>query len=221
VETNWLVDHAAPAHHRRPGAATLLERALAGDVKLYLPAVCLAQARSTIPRKFQPRREAEPTRLFLAWARTRGKILPAQLDEVTRVLNVFEQSVQGELRQLGTKLDALRSKPEVIEIIGLDDEILERAATLSTSELCWLDPFDQAILAAVLVHAARLRTRGRQDVCFCELDSDLQPWDRNKNPKPELQGLYDDAGVWVYGDYDLTWPEPPRGWTPRPWRSAG
>lgn len=216
VETNWLVDYASPAHHRRPEAAALLDRAMAGDIRLCLPAVCLAQARSTIPRKFQPRREAEPTRLFLAWARTEGKILPAQLAEVTRVLNMFEQSVQAELRQLGAKLDALRGTPDAIEIIALDDEILERAATLSISELCWLDPFDQAILAAVLVHGARLRARGERDVCFCELDSDLQPWDRNKNPKPELQPLYDAAGVWVYGDYELTWPEPPPGWAPGP-----
>ena len=216
VETNWVVDYAAPAHHRRPDAAALLDRAMAGEIRLCLPAVCLAEARETIPRKFSPSREATPMRVFLAWARTEGKIQPAQSEEVARILDMFEKSVKEELRQLGTKLEALRNKPGAIEIIGLDDQMLERAATLGNSEVCYLKPFDQAILAAVLVHGARLRARGERDVCFCELDSDLQPWDKKLEGKPYLQRLYDGAGVWVYGDYELTWPEPYPGWAPGP-----
>lgn len=215
VETNWLVDYASPAHRCRPDAIALLERAMEGDIRLYLPEVCLAQAYATIPRKSQPRYEVDATRSFLAWARTQEKIQPTQLQEVTRVLNMFEQSVKGELRQLRTKLDALRNKPGAVEIIALDDEVLKQAATLSTSERR-LDPFDQAILAAVLVHGARLRARGERDVCFCELDSDLQPWDKKFQGKPDLQRLYDGAGVWVYGDYELAWPEPYPGWVPGP-----
>jgi predicted nucleic acid-binding protein len=204
VETNWLVDYASPAHHQRPDAVKLLNRAAAGEMRLYLPAICLAEARATISRKCQPKHEADPTRRFLAWARTQGKISPTQSDEIRRVLDMFEQSVNEELRHLGTTLDALRQRSEAIEIIGLDDEILERAATLSTSKLCFLHPFDQAILAAVLVSGERLGARGEKDVCFCELDLDLQPWDKQGNPKQDLQGVYDGAAVRVYGNYELT-----------------
>lgn len=212
VETNWLVDYASPAHRQRPDAITLLNRAAAGEVKLYLPACCLAQARATIPRKFQPRHEADATRTVLAWARTQSKISAEQSKDMGRVLDMFEQSVKAELRQLETKLNALRRRSKAIEIIGLDDEILERAAILSTGELHWLDPFDQAILAAVLVTGERLRSCGKKDVCFCELDSDLQPWDKHGNAKRDLQRLYDGAAVWVYGNYELTWPNQPRAW---------
>jgi predicted nucleic acid-binding protein len=212
VETNWLVDYASPGHRQRPDAAALLARATAGKAKLYLPACCLAQARATIPRKFQPRHEADATRTFLAWARTQNEISAEQSRDMMRVLDIFEQSVKAELRRLETKLNALTRQPNAIEIIGLDDEVLERAATLSTGELHWLDPFDQAILAAVLVTGERLRSRGEKNVCFCELDSDLQPWDKHGNAKRNLQRLYDGAAVWVYGNYELTWPKQPRGW---------
>jgi hypothetical protein len=212
VETNWLVDYASPAHRQRPEAVDLLERAIAGKVKLYLPACCLAQARATIPRKYQPRHEADATRTFLAWAHTQKEISAEQSSDMRRVLDKFEQRVKAELGRLEAKLNALKQRSEAIEIVGLDDEILERAATLSTGELHWLDPFDQAILAAVLVTGERLRSRGEKHVCFCERDSDLQPWDKHGNAKRDVQRLYDGAAVWVYGNYELTWPKQPRGW---------
>jgi hypothetical protein len=52
--------------------------------------------------------------------------------------------------------------------------MLARAVQLSRMNLD-LKPFDQAILAAVLVGAEQLRDEGADDLSFCELDSDLQP----------------------------------------------
>jgi hypothetical protein len=46
--------------------------------------------------------------------------------------------------------------------------MLERAIDLTQSDL-WLTPFDQAILAAVLVRAEELRAGGETDLCFCEI----------------------------------------------------
>jgi hypothetical protein len=63
-----------------------------------------------------------------------------------------------------------------------------------------------------LIRADELRNEGETDVAFCELDGDLQPWDKNGNPKPVLTRLYDDARVWVYGDFTLTTPERPANW---------
>jgi hypothetical protein len=82
-----------------------------------------------------------------------------------------------------------------------------RAVDLSTQNL-GLKPFDQAILAAILVRGETLRAEGAGEVSFCELDSDLQPWDKNGRNKEPLTGLYDSAGIWVYGDFDMA--SPPR-----------
>ena len=75
-----------------------------------------------------------------------------------------------------------------------------------------LKPFDQAILAAVLVRAEELRRAGEAGLCFCETDSDLQPWDKHGDVKRPLTDLYDTAAVWVYGDFDLRAPERPENW---------
>ena len=88
--------------------------------------------------------------------------------------------------------------------------MLERAVELSALYLS-LKPFDQAILA-VLVRAEELRGAGETDLCFCETDADLQPWDKHGRAKQPLTDLYDTAIVWVYGDFDLRAPERPESW---------
>ena len=70
-----------------------------------------------------------------------------------------------------------------------------------------LKPFDQAILAGVLVSVARLWNSGERVLSFCETDSDLQPWDKDGRAKSSLKKAYDQAHVWVYGDFTLTEPE--------------
>jgi hypothetical protein len=59
------------------------------------------------------------------------------------------------------------------------------------------------ILAAVLVRARALRDSGADEVSFCELDGDLQPWDKYGRRNPQLAALYDSAGIWVYGDFAM------------------
>jgi len=71
-----------------------------------------------------------------------------------------------------------------------------------------LKPFDQSILAAILVRAGELRNQGIDDISFCELDRDLQPWDKDGRRKEPLASLYDSAQVWVYGDFAME--NPPR-----------
>jgi hypothetical protein len=75
-----------------------------------------------------------------------------------------------------------------------------------------LNPFDHAVLAATLVTAERLRDAGEADVSFCELDSDLQPWDRAGGARSPLRQLYDAARAWVYGDFEMRSPPRPDGW---------
>ena len=115
-----------------------------------------------------------------------------------------------ELERLDATLQTLRQEPGV-EVFALSEAMLERAVTLSLLGLD-LKPFDQAILAAVLVRAEELFGAGEQELAFCEIDSDLQPWDKNGNPKQPLTRLYDAARVWVYGDFALGYPSRPEGW---------
>src|SRR5258708_5182090 len=51
VETNWLHDYAAPAHHKVPEAVRLLERAQQGEFIVHIPNVSFAEARQSIQSK--------------------------------------------------------------------------------------------------------------------------------------------------------------------------
>jgi hypothetical protein len=89
--------------------------------------------------------------------------------------------------------------------------MLERAIDLAQTDLS-LEPFDQAILAAILGRAEKLRSQGETELCFCVTDADLQPWDRRGNAKQLLTKLYDEALIWVYGDFGMSAPERPDNW---------
>ncbi|WP_437709674.1 hypothetical protein WMF45_34545 [Sorangium sp. So ce448] len=207
VETNWVVDYAAPAHHKKKAAVDLLDRAAAGEIELHLPSICLNEARRPI-QELKPRHEADAIRQFLRWSKANGKISIDEEATALRVLSMFESRVKEELKQLDAMLTSLRKHPG-LDVFALDDAMLERAIELSGGELEFVKPFDQAILAAVLVRAEMLRAAGATDLSFCELDGDLQPWGKNGSSKPALTKLYDAAGIWVYGDFDLAAPVRP------------
>ncbi len=211
VETNWVVAYAAPEHRQVPDARRLLTRALAGEIRLHLPSICLTEGRETIRRRCQPRSEADALRAYVTWALANGRMTEADAAVVRRTLDAFEQKVRQELTALPETLASLARQPDAIEIFPLNEDMLERAVSLGTTDLN-LDPFDQAVLAAVLSRGGGLRDRGERDVCFCELDRDLQPWDSQGGAKRTLIRLYDEARVWVYGDFALQAPECPADW---------
>lgn len=210
VETNWVVDYAAPAHHKKASAVELLERAARGDLRLHLRAVCLNEARRTL-KKFKPRHEADAIRGFLRWATGEKKLSAQEGDVVRRALDMFEQKVHGELGQVDATLAALRGH-DGLDVFALDEAMLGRAIDLSGGELDFAQPFDQAILAAILVKAEALWAAGEVELSFCELDGDLQPWDKKGDSKPSLRKLYDRANLWVFGTFDLDDPPRPPGW---------
>jgi hypothetical protein len=61
VETNWLVGYAAPAHQKVYAAVDLLKKANRGEVRLYLPSICLSECRRPIREKFQVEAEVQWT----------------------------------------------------------------------------------------------------------------------------------------------------------------
>jgi hypothetical protein len=125
----------------------------------------------------------------------------------------MEQQVHADLLALDQSLKELLDDP-ALDVFPLDSSMLERTLAL-TSERLDLHPFDQAVLGAVLVRAETLRANGADQFAFCELDSDLQPWDKKGDSKQPLTDLYDAAGVWVYGDFVMKTPRRPDGWTGR------
>jgi len=205
VETNWVVDYCAPAHQRALAAINLLEAAKSGTISLHLPAPCLTEARSAIRIKFQPK-EANRLREFLKWAKANGHLETKVVEDTRQVLDQFEQLVKQDLDNLEARLEGLKNE-KGFQIFPLSTEMLERSISLATE--VDLKPFDNSILAAVLIRAHGLLKEGETDLAFCELDGDLQPWDKNGNRKPVLSRLYDEARVWVYGDFTMTTPEPP------------
>ncbi|MGC2530744.1 MAG: hypothetical protein WA639_23615 [Candidatus Acidiferrum sp.] len=210
VETNWVVACAAPAHHKIPAAQRLLDGAASGELQLYLPVICLSEARRPILERFQSRNEADRVRQFLLWARD-NKFVDANDEEAARrTLDQMEGRVQADLEKLDGALASLGTAKGV-EAFHLGQPMLERCATLSLAKLD-LQPFDQAILAAILVRAEELFAEGIDQLDFCELDAHLQPWDKDRRIKQPLREFYDKARIWVYGDFSLQAPEKPAGW---------
>jgi hypothetical protein len=212
VETNWVVECAAPAHHKTPAALELLKRAASGELKLYLPVICLSEARRPILKGYQSRNEANRVRQFLLWARDNKFVDPKDEEATRRALDQMEGRVKADLEKIDETLESLKAAKGV-ETFNLSQPMLERCAGLSQAKLD-LQPFDQAILAAILVRAEDLHSHGIDQMDFCELDSDLQPWHKDSRPKQPLAGLYDGARIWVYGDFSLQAPEKPAGWPP-------
>jgi len=97
VETNWVVAYAAPAHARVREAMALAQKAASGEIRLYVPSVCLSEARYPIRTKFHPRRPAETVRNYMAWAMAEGTVTPEEGSVTRRVVDRYETSVLAEL----------------------------------------------------------------------------------------------------------------------------
>lgn len=213
VETNWVVKYLAPAHHKMPAAVDLLERSKRGEIKLHVPSICLTEARRPLREKFNPRNEARAIREFIPWALNQGALSVAEAQLVRRVLEMYEVKIQRDLDLVDTALEALRSEA-ALDVFPVTEQALSHALSLATRHD--LNPFDQTILAAILARAAELRLNGERFVEFCELDSDLLPWDAHGRPKPSLTREYDDAAIWVRADFQLKASDsPPDDWPPR------
>lgn len=209
VETNWVVDWAAPEHLRQPAAVDLASGAARGDFQVHLPAICVTEAFTPL-RKLHPRSAADAIRKFLPWALEKSVITDAEGQTVRTFLDKLEATVRNDLTGLQQRLASIRTLPGV-NVFGMDDEMLAFAVELAEHEL-GLKPFDQSILAAILVRAKQLSREAEHEFFFCDLDTDLQPWARDGSARRGLKSLYDRHRIWVYGDFTMTTPAPYDGW---------
>ncbi len=201
VETNWVVDVVAPAHLQNPQALKLLTQARDGEIDLYVPAICLVEARKTIPRRFSPRALSGDIRKFIRWAKANSKVMFGDADSALKVLDQFDGLVAHELTKVAERLSALADLP-YLKVFPLSDQMLVRQVTIGSLDL-YLEPFDLAILAAVLVKAEELFAVSNQEIHFCELDSDLHPWYKSGSPKPIIYDLYNYSHIRVNENFDL------------------
>jgi len=199
VETNWVVDIIAPAHLQGSQALKLLESAQAGEFQLHVPAICFAEARETVPRRFAPKSRSENFRKFVRWARDTGRVTAEDSSIAFRIFDQFDGWVGDELTKVPERLDILANDSS-LNVFPLSEKMLERQVSIGSMNLS-LKPFDLAILAAVIVKSEELLQEGYPWTCFCELDSDLQPWDKSGFRKPILSELYENAKILVRGDF--------------------
>ena len=96
VETNWVVDYAAPAHYRVPAAVRLLDLARAGKLCLHVPIICLSEARRPIRAKHQSR-HTKTIRQFLKWAKSRDLVSVDDDAATRRVLSLLERQVRTDI----------------------------------------------------------------------------------------------------------------------------
>ena len=203
VETNWLHDYAAPAHHKVPDAVTLLERAQRSEFILHIPNVSFAEARQSIQTKCQPV-DGPGIHRYIRWAHKIGELNDEQAREAHQLAERYVQGISIELSAVPSILKEVVGLP-CVKIFALDDEMLDLANQLALTKVAQ-KPFDHAILAGILVSSSRLWNQGERGISFAEIDSDLQPWGAKGALKDDLRKLYDDAHVWVYGDFTLQFP---------------
>ncbi|MGO9837351.1 MAG: hypothetical protein ACLP1X_24415 [Polyangiaceae bacterium] len=197
VETNWVFEFCAPAHRSTPEAQELASRAARGDLVLHVPAVSLREGANAIQQKCQPKANKE-LQEFRRWAEANGKFGATTAGEAKTFLDAYVNSVNADMGTLEDRVDAIKARAGVA-VFALDQRMLDRAIALRR-EVATLKPFDEAILAAILIKAGDVRAAATE-LFFCDLDGDLVPIDRKGKPRKELVALYDAAGITVRQDF--------------------
>jgi predicted nucleic acid-binding protein len=195
VESNWVFEYVEPEFGRKPAADRLLQRAIAGEITLHVPAICLREGAESVRRKRQARHELGE---FRRYSRRKGTLGEPEAEVIRTFLESFDRHVADELSRIDERLDHLQGLA-CVDCFALSDDMLQRVLTLRRSvvEVNQLKPFDEAILAAVLIRSHELRLAGATSILFCTLDADLLPWNRSQQPRRELQAAYDAACVSV------------------------
>lgn len=149
----------------------------------------------------------------MRWATDEGRVTAEDADAARRVFALFDGLVANELTKVSERLNDLANHPS-LNVFPLSEPMLERQISIGAMDDLSLKPYDLAVLAAVIVKSEELQAEGHPWVGFCELDSDLQPWDKSGARKRVLSDLYDDFRIFVYANFlleDVS--ELPDGWT--------
>ncbi|KIG14312.1 hypothetical protein DB30_06914 [Enhygromyxa salina] len=151
-------------------------------------------------RKYQPK-EHRVLQQFRKWAKDQREIDEQTSLAANQFLAKFSDLVTTELARLDQRISEVQNSSG-LEVFALNDAMLDRSISMRTEVPDpQLKPFDETILAAVLVRACELPSDRRR--LFCTLDFDLSPVVRNNNRK-HLKTVYDQAKVEVRTSFDLS-----------------
>jgi hypothetical protein len=144
------------------------------------------------------------------WGLKEGNVDTEDRQAVLRVLDSFEKGLSREGKSVESTLRNLQTC-DGVEVFAMSERILE--LSLEISPRLNQNPFDECILAAVLGRGETIRDEEPgAEIAFCELDQDLQPWTKDGQRKSGLCDLYNERGIWVYGDFNLENPIRPDEW---------
>src|SRR5579863_7988949 len=132
VETNWLHDYAAPAHHKVPEAVTLLERAKQGEFTLHIPNVSFAEARQSIQTKCQPV-DGPGIHRYIRWAHKNGELNDQQASEAHQLAERYVQSIHKELNAVPSILRDLAASA----LSKSDPPVLSKTDPVGISLCCY------------------------------------------------------------------------------------
>lgn len=188
VETNFLISAFRMPSKRHREALALQARFEAGEIKLYVPYLCLQEARKTISAGLPSHRWIELFE-FHRYAEMSGianwdiqevkKFLDAANAEVSHTKAVHQRQLADFAVALGDGI--LHGTKEVFDFLeALDPD----GDTLAYN--------DKLILSSVLVKAKELRDSGEQPLYFVSLDKKhLEPTPE----RPKMKRYYDTAGL--------------------------
>lgn len=202
VETNFLFGVFRIPSQRRSDALALKARFNAGDVKLYVPYLCLQEARHLIAKTLRRDRctdlldfdrFATETKVATWDSIEVRKLLDAATGEVNRTKAVFPRELSEFATALGDGiLHGTREVFDFLESLDLDDDNLKYN--------------DKLILTSVLLKAKGLKLTGADRLFFASVDkSDLQP----TTQRPKMARYYRDASLEFLPNFDV--PDSPPG----------
>jgi len=201
VESNFLFGVFCMPSKRHRDALALKARLDADEVKLYVPYLCLQEARYLIAKNLPSHRRWDQLLEFHRFAVGTGtatwdfaevkKLLDAAAGEVNRTKAVYQQELAAFATALGDGiLHGTKEVFDFLESLDLDDDNLKYN--------------DKLILASVLWKANELKGSEPGRLFFASLDkSDLQPTDH----RPKLARYYNEAGLVFVPNFVL--PNPP------------
>jgi predicted nucleic acid-binding protein len=188
VETNFLFGIFRMPSKRHGDALALKARFDAREIKLYVPYLCIQEARHLIARSL-PSNRCSDLLEFHRFAATAGtaswefeevkKLLDAATGEVSKTKAVHQRELADFAAALGEGvLHGTREVFDFLESLELDDDNLKYN--------------DKLILSSVLVKARELSRAGVQKLYFVSVDKrDLQPTVH----RPKLTRCYAEAGL--------------------------
>jgi hypothetical protein len=188
IETNFLFSIFRLPSKRRGDALALRARFEAKEIQLYLPYLCLQEAKHLIGKSL-PGHRCPDLMEFHRFALEQGKadwdfeqvkkLLDAATGEVSRTKAVYQRELDAFATALGDGiLHGTREVFDFLRSLDLDDDNLQYN--------------DKLILSSVLVKAKELHQTGEPRSFFVSVDkSDLRP----TPARPRLTRYYDEAGL--------------------------